>query len=205
VIDEILPTRRVSVRLKGKSFGKTKILGPLALDVKAGETLAILGPSGVGKTTLLRLIAGLDSQFEGTIQKPERIAMVFQEPVLLPWRSAIENIMITTRASPDEANRHLADVGLSGREKDFPVHFSLGQQRRLSLARAFAAKPDLLVLDEPFASLDETTAAQMFELTSALIRAGGVTAILVTHSKLEAERLADRIIVLAGSPATVSA
>lgn len=194
----------ISVRLESKSFGETKILGPIALDVNAGETLAILGPSGIGKTTLLRLIAGLDLRYDGIIQRPERIAMVFQEPVLLPWRSAIDNVLITTGATPEEARRHLADVSLSGREKDFPVHFSLGQQRRLALARAFAAKPDLLVLDEPFASLDEATAEQMFDLTSALIKAGGVTAILVTHSKLEAERLADRIVVLSGSPATLA-
>jgi ABC-type nitrate/sulfonate/bicarbonate transport system ATPase subunit len=194
----------VSVELTGKRFGDRPVLGAIQFEIETGETLAILGPSGIGKTTLLRIIAGLDHKFEGTVRTPERIAMVFQEPVLLPWRTALDNILIATGATPKEALRHISEVGLAGREHDFPNRFSLGQQRRLSLARAFAAAPDLLVLDEPFASLDEQTAGHVIALTKQLIGASKVTTILVTHSLSEAARLAGRVVNLSDNPATLS-
>ncbi len=198
------PAGALSVRLNGKRFGTRHVLGPIALDVQRGEMLAVLGPSGIGKTTLLRLMAGLDDAVDGTIIRPERIAMVFQEPVLLPWRTASQNITIVTGASTAEAGAWLGKVGLSGRDDEFPVRFSLGQQRRLSLARAFAANPDLLVLDEPFASLDDATAEQMIALTVDLIRAGNVTSVLVTHSEAEARALSGRIVRLKGEPAILA-
>lgn len=193
----------LSVRLIAKHFGEKHILGPISLDMPPGERVAILGPSGIGKTTLLRLIAGLDSRMEGTIFRPEPIAMVFQEPVLLPWRSAMDNIRITTGVSKTEAENHLYAVGLAGRGEEFPANFSLGQQRRLSLARALAAHPALLILDEPFASLDAKTADQMIELTKSLVAGGKITTLFVTHSRSEADRLADRIVVLDGTPAAM--
>lgn len=194
----------LSIRLKGKSFGRKPVLGEIDLDLHNQERLAILGLSGVGKTTLLRLIAGLDLRFDGEIQRPPQIAMVFQEPVLLPWRSAIDNLTITTGVNPAEAEAHLERVGLAGRGQDYPTNFSLGEQRRLSLARALAAKPELLILDEPFASLDEKTANQMIALTSDLIHSGKMSVLFVTHAPTEAARLATRIARLGGSPATLT-
>ena len=195
----------LSVRIAGKKFGDKPVLGPLELDLAAGDRLGILGPSGVGKTTLLRLVAGLDNRFDGTVRRPARIAMVFQEPVLLPWRSAIDNIRLTTGADEATAKRHMEAVGLAGRDQDFPVNFSLGQQRRLSLARALAAAPELLILDEPFASLDETTADQMIRLTRDLIALENITTLFVTHSRSEAERLVRTTMTLSGTPAALSA
>lgn len=193
----------LSVRLTSKSFGDNQVLGHISLDMKKGEKLAILGPSGIGKTTLLRLVAGLDKRLAGSIARPERIAMVFQEPVLLPWRSAVDNIIIATGVDRRQAEDQLNAVGLTGRGSEFPSNFSLGQQRRLSLARALAARPDLLILDEPFASLDGKTADQMISLAGNLIRESNVTTLFVTHSRSEADRLVDSVMLLDGSPATL--
>jgi NitT/TauT family transport system ATP-binding protein len=193
----------LSVRLTSKNFGDNHVLGQISLDMKRGDKLAILGPSGIGKTTLLRLVAGLDKRLVGSITRPERIAMVFQEPLLLPWRSAVDNITIATGADRQAAEDHLTAVGLAGRGHEFPSNFSLGQQRRLSLARALAARPDLLILDEPFASLDEKTSDLMISLAGNLIRESNVTTLFVTHSRSEADRLVDCVVLLDGSPATL--
>lgn len=194
----------VSVRIKAKNFGGRAVLGPISFDLQPGETAALLGPSGIGKSTLLAIIAGLDRDYEGTVSAPEKIAFVFQEPVLLAWRSAIENIVLVTGASPDEAQNVLASVGLEGRGNDFPNQMSLGQQRRLALARALAARPDLLIMDEPFASLDAETARQMIELTATLVRQHTMTTLVVTHSPAEATAIAGRVMHLAGSPAVLT-
>jgi NitT/TauT family transport system ATP-binding protein len=172
--------------------------------VRAGETVALTGRSGVGKTSLLRAVAGLGGDWDGAIDAPARVAMVFQEPTLLPWRSAEANIRLTTGASAERARAALASVGLSGREGAFPNALSLGQQRRLSLARAFAADPDLILLDEPFVSLDRETAGAMMDLFVRLQAQTGTAALLVTHVEAEAERLATRILRLQGSPATLA-
>lgn len=129
--------------------------------------------------------------------------MVFQEPTLLPWRSALQNLCITTGASVAEARDALADVGLAGRADDFPGQLSLGQQRRLSLARAFALKPDILLMDEPFVSLDADLVQEMSALYARLRAAHGVATILVTHVAAEARQLADRIVTLEGMPGQI--
>ena len=189
--------------LTARSFGPRPILGPVSLTVGAGQRVALLGPSGVGKTTLLRIIAGLDRDFAGTRAVPERLAMVFQEPTLLPWRTALANLTLPTGASRAEAAALLAQVGLAGREAAYPRQLSLGQQRRLSLARAFAARPGILLLDEPFASLDEATRHRMLDLTAQLLDSSGAGLILVTHDPAEAARLGARPLTLSGSPATL--
>ena len=189
------------LELISKSFGAREVLGALTLSLARGERLAVLGPSGIGKSTLLRMLAGLDTEFRGTLTGDARRAVVFQEPVLLPWRDALANIVIASGCTPELAQYWLAQVGLAGHEAKFPRQLSLGQQRRLALARAFAAGPDILLMDEPFASLDEATRARMLALTGALLGGSGAGLVLVTHDPAEAEALAARPLYLAGQPA----
>lgn len=186
----------LKVAIRRKAFGEHEVLGELSFQVEAGETLAVLGPSGVGKSTLLRIVAGLDRSFEGSVERPERIAMVFQEPTLLPWRTAAANLTIPTGVDAARAREALGAVGLAGKEGLFPRQLSLGQQRRLGLARAFAARPELLLMDEPFVSLDSGRVERMLELTERLIDAARPATVFVTHSEAEAERLADRVLRL---------
>lgn len=189
--------------LKGKSFGDRAVLGPLAMEVSRGRRLALLGPSGIGKSTLLRILAGLDRDFDGRLSGDDRLAVVFQEPTLLPWRRAVENITLTTGCSAPDAVALMAEVGLAGHEGKFPRQMSLGQQRRLSLARAFAARPDILLMDEPFASLDADTAGRMLDLTARLLDRSGAGLVLVTHDPAEALRLGAAALHLGGSPAVL--
>lgn len=182
--------------IRRKAFGPREILRDVRMDVAAGETLVVLGPSGVGKSTLLRIIAGLDRDFEGTVARPSRLAMVFQEPTLLPWRRARTNLTLTTGVDPGAAEAALAEVGLTGLGELYPRQLSLGQQRRLALARAFAARPELLLMDEPFVSLDAVRVSEMLALTERLIAAARPATVFVTHAAAEAERLATRTLRL---------
>ncbi|MBD1545383.1 ABC transporter ATP-binding protein [Roseibium aggregatum] len=194
----------IRVAIKSKFFGKSQILKDVAFMLKPGECVAILGKSGVGKSTLLRLVAGIDMEFEGTVQRPEAMAFVFQEPTLLPWRSALDNLLLVhPDLSEVQARESLRKVGLWDKADQFPGQLSLGQQRRLALARAFAGRPELLILDEPFVSLDEKTAAEMVALTRELMNEVAPATLFVTHEKEEARQLADRTLELAGTPATV--
>ncbi|WP_136635124.1 ABC transporter ATP-binding protein [Pseudooceanicola onchidii] len=195
----------VVARLELASFsrGGRAVLRDVTLTVHPGQTLALVGPSGIGKTTLLRIFAGLEDGFEGTLHVAGRMAVVFQEPALLPWRSLRDNICLPTGAPPDVAEAMLAEVGLAGRDGDYPGQLSLGQQRRVALARAFAVAPDLLLLDEPFVSLDAALVREMMDLFLRLRDRHGVATLFVTHDAGEASYLADRIVRLDGSPATV--
>ena len=200
-----LAGRMISVDVHKKLYGSTPILHDIRFDLVKGETLALLGPSGIGKSTLLRLIAGIDVEFEGTITRPDSVAIVFQEPTLLNWRSVLDNIrLIHPHLSNDEARAVLQEVGLADKAELFPGQLSLGQQRRLSLARGFAGQPDLLIMDEPFVSLDAKAADDMLSLTEQLIANHRPATILVTHAPTEAQRLATRILTLSGSPATLN-
>lgn len=195
----------ISLDLRTKEFGARLILGPVSLAIAPGETVALTGPSGAGKTTLLRILAGLDRAFNGTLRVPERIAIVFQEPTLLPWRDARANIRLTTGVDAETAERLLGEVGLRGRGDAFPGQLSLGQQRRLALARALAAEPELLLLDEPFVSLDPALVEEMLDLTARALARRKTASVFVTHARAEAERLADRILTLGGDPARIVA
>jgi len=195
----------IRLDIEAKSFGEVAVLGSVRFEVPQGETLAILGPSGIGKSTLLRIVAGLDRDYRGRVERPARIGMVFQEPTLLPWRTAVQNLTLVHRGLSDATAAEMLDrVGLSDKAGAFPGQLSLGQQRRLALARAFAGRPELLILDEPFVSLDAATAETMLSLTERLISETRPATLFVTHARVEAERLASRILYLDGQPATIT-
>lgn len=193
----------LKLHLNGLERGGDAVLGAINLDLKPGQTVALVGPSGIGKSSLLRVIAGLETGFDGTCHVQGRLAMVFQEPTLLDWRSLRDNLIIPTGIPRSEADAALDEIGLKARADAFPGHLSLGQRRRLSLARAFAAKPDLLLLDEPFVSLDRDLVQEMMGLFVTMRAARGVASLLVTHSMEEARALADRIVTLSGHPARI--
>lgn len=184
----------LEVFIRRKAFGSHTVLADLTFVVDAGETLAVLGPSGIGKSTLLRIVAGIDADFDGTVVRPERVAMVWQEPTLLPWRTALRNLTVVTGADAATALAALESVGLHGMSGLFPGQLSLGQQRRLALARAFVTRPELLLLDEPFVSLDGKLVGDMLALTERLIAQSRPATLFVTHSAAEAERLATRVL-----------
>ncbi|MFN3527256.1 MAG: ABC transporter ATP-binding protein, partial [Paracoccus sp. (in: a-proteobacteria)] len=133
----------------------------------------------------------------------DRLALVFQEPTLLPWRDAVANITLTTGATRDRAQALMAEVGLAGHEDQFPRQMSLGQQRRLSLARAFAASPDILLMDEPFAALDAQTRIVMHHLLTEIWQKHRATVLFVTHDVDEALLLADRVCVMSQAPGRI--
>ncbi|HUI22154.1 MAG TPA: ATP-binding cassette domain-containing protein [Methylocella sp.] len=183
--------------------GQTRdILHDVAFSLRQGEVCACLGPSGCGKTTLLRIIAGLDTDFEGTLVLPQghKIGMVFQEPRLLPWRSVAQNLRLVGGSSEDDLKEIAAALRLSLHLDHFPGELSLGLARRVAMARAFAIKPDLLLLDEPFVSLDAALAARLREELLALVLKRRATTLIVTHDVNEAIAIADRIIVLSAAP-----
>jgi sulfonate transport system ATP-binding protein len=183
--------------------GQTRvILRDVAFSLQQGEICALLGPSGCGKTTLLRIISGLDTGFEGKVvlPSPHRIGMVFQEPRLLPWRSVAQNLRLVGSSSADYLAEIAAALRLSKHLDHFPGELSLGLARRVAIARAFAVKPDLLLLDEPFVSLDGGLAARLREELLALVLKRKATALIVTHDVDEAISIAGRIIVLSAAP-----
>jgi ABC-type nitrate/sulfonate/bicarbonate transport system ATPase subunit len=186
-----------------------RVLGPMRLTLRAGEVVALTGPSGCGKTTLLNLVAGLDTDFDGRIERPKgRLAYVFQEPRLLPWRTVEQNLALVLPdelATPERLGRALAEVGLAEAARTFASRLSLGMARRVSLARAFVVEPDLLLLDEPFASLDAPTAWRLRLLLLDLLERRRAAALFVTHDPEEAVMLGHRLLVLADSPARLAA
>jgi len=206
----------LKVRIDDKTFSGANGEGVQAVQglvfcAESRSCTALVGPSGCGKTTILKIIAGLDRDFDGEISlngleaDASRIGFVFQEPTLLPWRSLEENVRLA--AAPDVSDGDL-DALLDQAEiaefRDrFPGELSLGLARRASIVRALAAKPDLLLLDEPFVSLDGATAAKLRHLVGRILDQQSVTALLVTHDLAEAVELADRIITLTPRPARV--
>jgi NitT/TauT family transport system ATP-binding protein len=193
----------LDVQVAEKRFGAHAVLGAIGFAVAAGEIVALAGPSGCGKSTLLRLIAGLDRAFSGRIAAPARVAMVFQEPRLLPWRGARANLLLAG-AEPAVADAMLRELGLAAAAEVPAARLSLGMARRVALARALAVAPDLLLLDEPFVSLDAAGAERARALLLATWRARPCAVLLVTHDLTEAASLADRILVLAGGPARLA-
>jgi sulfonate transport system ATP-binding protein len=183
--------------------GQTRdILHDVAFSLRQGQVCALLGPSGCGKTTLLRIVSGLDTDFEGRLVLPteHKIGMVFQEPRLLPWRSVAQNLRLVGVSSENDLAEIVAALRLSLHLDHFPGELSLGLARRVAIARAFAVKPDLLLLDEPFVSLDAALAARLREELLALVLKRKATTLIVTHDVEEAIAIADRILVLSAAP-----
>jgi NitT/TauT family transport system ATP-binding protein len=190
----------------------TRALERFDLEVSRGEFLSLLGPSGCGKSTVLRLVAGLAAPTEGQVVRPGgmRVAVVFQEPTLMPWASAFDNVWLPLRLAGrsagevrDEVMAVLARVGLADFANAFPRELSGGMRMRVSIARALVTRPELLLLDEPFAALDEITRGRLDDDLLELWREHGLTVLFVTHSVYEAVYLSTRIAVLAGRPGRV--
>ena len=197
---------QVARKRLGAASGLTvEVISDLAFRLEPGEIGALIGPSGCGKSTLMRIIAGLDERYDGAVSRPPGpIGMAFQEPRLLPWRSVEDNIRLAVpQASDAEVEALLLPLGLTEHRAHYPGELSVGQQRRAALARAFAVKPALLLLDEPFVSLDAPLALALQRQLAALVVERQATTVLVTHDVDEAIRLADRILVLSPRPARV--
>lgn len=189
-----------------KMYGDVVAVDHVSLTIRDGEFVSLVGPSGCGKTTTLRILLGLDRDFEGTIRPDLRevpVGIVFQEPRLLPWRTVEENVRLPLRASRQLAplDPLFADLGLEEWRNRYPGELSLGMSRRVAVARALALEPDLLLLDEPFVSLDERTSANLRALVFEIVERRKMTAILVTHNLREALELGDRMILLTPRPA----
>jgi ABC-type nitrate/sulfonate/bicarbonate transport system ATPase subunit len=185
--------------------GARLVFESFSLNIAEGAIVALLGPSGCGKSSLLRIVAGLDRAFSGRVKNPARkIGMAFQEPRLLPWRSVADNLKL---AAPDLTDAALKDLltafELDGHGGDYPGQLSLGLARRAALARAFAIDPDLILLDEPFASLDRALHQRLRALLSARIATSKMTALIATHDLDDALLLADEVIFLDGAPARI--
>jgi ABC-type nitrate/sulfonate/bicarbonate transport system ATPase subunit len=202
---------RLEARVAKKSFRTASgqsvpVLADLSFVLEGGETGALIGPSGCGKSTVMRILAGLDRDFEGSVRIPThgRVGMVFQEPRLLPWRSVEDNVRLAApNASEAEVAALFAALGLSDHRTHFPGELSVGLARRTALARAFAVRPTLLLLDEPFVSLDAPLARQLQRDLARLVESRGMITVLVTHDIDEAIALADRIFVLSARPSHV--
>ena len=182
-----------------KSFGDRTILDGFTLDIAPGEFVALLGASGSGKTTFLRILAGLEPTDSGTVLTPRRRTVVYQEPRLIAAKRVGANVTLgqrRTRAVRDAASVALTEVGLGGRERAWPTTLSGGEAQRVALARALVREPELLLLDEPFAALDALTRIKMQALVADLRATHGPAVLLVTHDVDEAILLADRIVVL---------
>ncbi len=212
----------VRMRNVSKIFSNgTLALKDMSLDVRQGEFLSLLGPSGCGKSTALRIIAGLGGATSGTIEWPSSkinskglpegdVGFVFQEPTLMPWQTVLGNVYLPLRlrgVSKSEARGPimdvLASVGLADFAGSYPRELSGGMKMRVSIARALVTKPKLLLMDEPFAALDEITRQKLNDDVRRLWQKSGVTVIFVTHSVFESAYLSNRIVVMKARPGQV--
>lgn len=191
-----------SVHVRGlvRAFEGRRVLDNLEVDVQAGEFVALLGQSGCGKSTFLRILAGLDTEIEGEVIVPRQRAVAFQSPRLMPWKRVWRNVVLGLPARPDRALalRYLSEVGLAARADAWPKTLSGGEAQRVSLARALIREPDLLLLDEPFGALDALTRLKAQELVADLWARHKCAVLLVTHDVEESLLLADRVLVMEG-------
>jgi ABC-type nitrate/sulfonate/bicarbonate transport system ATPase subunit len=194
---------------KGRA-GQLVAIADLQMVVNSNEFVCLVGPSGCGKTTLLNIIAGLDRDYEGSVslnqhQSHSGIGYVFQNPRLLPWRTVRENIelAIEDNVSSENIDALLEVMQLTQFQHVYPERLSLGMSRRVAIIRAFAINPDVLLMDEPFVSLDASTAKQVRKLLISLWQQRPHTVLFVTHDLREAITLADRIVFLAAAPMKV--
>jgi NitT/TauT family transport system ATP-binding protein len=214
----------VSIRNVSKQFANgTVAIHGVDLDLRDGEFVSLLGPSGCGKSTLLRIIAGLGAPSSGTIEWPTAphrasgeahpdLGFVFQDPTLMPWSNTLRNVMlpltlagIGTGEAEASSAEMLALVGLKGFETSYPRELSGGMKMRVSIARALVTHPKILLMDEPFAALDEITRHKLNDDLLALWWRNRFTAVFVTHSVFESVYLSQRIVVMAARPGRVMA
>lgn len=204
----------------GKSYGTHEVLRNLNVSVRAGEFMCIVGPSGAGKTTLLQCLSGLSAPSTGEVrlhgkavtEPPEEMAIVFQDysRSLMPWMSILDNVMLPLRNKikskterKAKAMNALNEVGLKKHVGKYPWQLSGGMQQRVAIARALAYEPSIVLMDEPFASVDAQTRADLEDLTLKVKKHLGITVLLVTHDIDEAVYLSDRVLVLGGIPTGV--
>lgn len=210
--DQFPENGALQVRVRSKRFhldrgAPLEVLGGIEFTLLKRSFTCIVGPSGCGKTTMLRIVLGLEAEFDGSVRHCAGgpVAAVFQEPRLLPWRTVEDNVRLALpqarqATSLDEL---FGTLGLRDHRRFYPGELSLGLARRAALARAFALEPSLLVLDEPFVSLDNATAARLRDLLMTVWQSRPTTALMVTHDIEEAVALADRILVFGDKPARV--
>ncbi|MGI9437251.1 MAG: ABC transporter ATP-binding protein [Geminicoccaceae bacterium] len=207
-------TLALEARIKSKRFPAVgdapakQVVRDFALDVPEKGFVALFGPSGCGKTTILNLLAGLDRDFDGDVKRraDARSAYVFQEPRLLPWLTVEDNLKLVLDNADEMSSlidQWLDEMGLSDVRRVFANRLSLGMARRVALARAFIIRPSILLMDEPFVSLDEPTALRLQHLLLDTLDAHPAAVVFVTHSFREAIMLADRIVLLSPSPSRV--
>ena len=208
----------VSLRGIGKLFSTSTVaLDGLDLDIRSGEFISLLGPSGCGKSTALRIIAGLSGPTKGTVMwqsgkpRPHSIGFVFQEPTLMPWSTVFDNVFLPLRlagqpraAMTKRVMESLGQVGLADFAQSYPRELSGGMKMRVSIARALVTDPSLLLMDEPFAALDEITRFKLNDDLMALWRALGKTVVFVTHSVFESVYLSQRVVVMTARPGRVA-
>ena len=204
----------------GKTYGDHQVLGDINFTVRSGEFLCIVGPSGAGKTTLLQCLSGLIEPTSGSValrgqkvtEPPAEMAIVFQDysRSLMPWLSVLDNVALPLRSAKtskadriDKAMAALIEVGLKDHVQKYPWQLSGGMQQRVAIARALAYAPAIVLMDEPFASVDAQTRADLEDLTLTIKNHLGVTIMLVTHDIDEAVYLADRVLVLGQKPTQV--
>jgi ABC-type nitrate/sulfonate/bicarbonate transport system ATPase subunit len=199
------------VRIAEKSYpeaagGRHQVLRDVSFAGTGGEVIALLAPSGAGKTSILRIVLGLDRAFSGEVRLPPgQLGVMFQEPRLLPWLTVEANLRLTGRGDAPQRAALLAELGLAGTEALFPKALSLGMARRVALARALLGRPAMLVLDEPCASLDPRSAADLVRLLVRAARRDGTLVLLSTHDLDQVLGFADRVLLLAGTPARLAA
>lgn len=215
-LPSLYPGASLSLSRVERRFGETGlVLSPLDLRIASGEFVALLGPSGCGKSTLLRILAGLDQPDQGEMKVEEHgrrffRGFVFQDATLVPWRSVLSNVALpleligrSVRESRAQALDALARVGLADAAARFPMQLSGGMRMRVSLARALVTQPSLLLLDEPFAALDEESRHSLQDELYRQWRNLGMTVVFVTHAVAEAAYLATRTIVFSSRPARI--
>jgi len=203
----------IAIERKSYASNMPDVLGQLGFNVGQGEFVSLVGPSGTGKSTLLNMIAGLESIEAGFIRfndqllngpPPCKLSYIFQQPRLMPWLTVFENLrLVMPDSAPFEIEKMLDKVGLKGKSDCYPKQLSGGMQRRVSIARAFLTRPDLLLLDEPFVSLDAPNAQRLRSILLELWLEHKTTVVFVTHDLNEAIQLSDRVLFLSSSPATV--
>ena len=203
----------VSLAGVGKRFAGVPVLDDVSLTIRPGSFVSLLGPSGCGKSTVLRLIAGLESADVGTVSAlAEGIGFVLQDPTLMPWATALDNVRLPLRfarvgraESRERAMAALAGVGLQDAAAKYPRELSGGMKMRVAVARALVGEPRVLLMDEPFAALDEITRFRLGDDLAAIRESRGLTIVFVTHSVFEAVALSDRVVVMAAAPGRIVA